>query len=133
MSCNQACAARDADALAEALRAGRGSPDSDTCEIAAAWNALECLRVLRAHGCEMNEAACLVTAVRYGARDCVLWLKDGVLFPPPTGPAPLARMVPTPSQDDAFMGASRRVILTSRRRRARRSSERIASRGISPP
>lgn len=101
MSCNQACAARDANALAEALRAGRGSPDSDTCEIAAAWNALECLRVLRAHGCEMNEAACLVTAVRYGARDCVLWLKDGVLFPPPTGPAhpsrgwslpPLARM-----------------------------------------
>ena len=101
MSCNQACAARDADALVEALRdQGRGSPNSDTCEIAAAWNALECLRVLHAHGCEMNEAACLVTAVRYGARDCVLWLKDVVLFPPPTGPPfvgewalpPLAKM-----------------------------------------
>ena len=35
-----ACAARDAHALAEALRAGRGAaPDADTCEIAAAWNA----------------------------------------------------------------------------------------------
>ena len=89
LSCNQACAARDAHALAEALRAGRGAaPDADTCEIAAAWNALECLKLFHARGCEMNKAACFVTAVRYGARDCVLWLKDGVLFPPPTGPPP---------------------------------------------
>lgn len=105
LSCNQACAARDADALAEALRAGHPpAPDADTCEIAAAWNALECLRVLHEHGCEMNKAACLVTAVRYGARDCVMWLKEGVLFPrDPTGPARAGWALPPLAGMNAFI------------------------------
>ena len=117
LSCNQACAARDADALAEALRAGQSTqptqpaPDADTCEIAAAWNSLECLRVLHAHGCEMNKAACLVTAVRYGARECVMWLKDGVLFPPPTGPDPRGWALPPLARMNAFIEELRDAVV----------------------
>ena len=43
-------------------------------------------------------------------RDCVLWLKDGVLFPPPTGPAHPSRGWSPPSREDERVrrGASRR-------------------------
>ena len=50
--------------------------DGDTCEIASSWNALTCLTLLHARGCEMNHARCIIAAVRHGSRECVLWLKD---------------------------------------------------------
>ena len=50
--------------------------DGDTCEIASSWNALTCLALLHARGCEMNHARCIIAAVRHGSMDCVLWLKD---------------------------------------------------------
>ena len=73
--CNAAAARGDVDGLRCAIESG-APMDGDTCEIASSWNALTCLTLLHARGCEMNHARCIIAAVRHGSRDCVLWLKD---------------------------------------------------------
>jgi len=73
--CNAAAARGDVDGLRCAIESG-APMDGDTCEIASSWNALTCLTLLHARGCEMNHARCIIAAVRHGSRECVLWLKD---------------------------------------------------------